>query len=47
MAGYWNWGKKKPPKYEVGDLELLKVTNLKTRRLSQNLDNNLYGLCQV
>jgi hypothetical protein len=43
MSRYWNWGKKKPPKYEVEDLEMLKRTNLKTRRPSKKLDNKLHG----
>jgi hypothetical protein len=44
MGRYWNWGKKKPPKYEVRDLVMLKGANLKTRRQSKKLDNKQYGL---
>jgi hypothetical protein len=47
MGRYWNWGKKEPPKYEVGDLVILKGTNLKTRRASNKLDNKLHRLFQV
>jgi hypothetical protein len=47
MGRYWNWGKKEPPKYEVGDLVMLKGTNLKTRRPSKKLDNKLHGPFQV
>jgi hypothetical protein len=32
MDRYWNRGKKEPPKYEVGDLVMLKKINLKTRK---------------
>jgi hypothetical protein len=37
MGRYWNQGKKEPPKYEVGDLVMLKETTLKTRRPSKSL----------
>jgi hypothetical protein len=47
MGRSCNWGKKIPPKYEVGDLVMFKGTNLKTRRLSKKLDNKLHGLFQV
>jgi hypothetical protein len=47
MDRYWNRGKKKPPKYDIGDLVMLKGTNLKTRRPSKRLDNKLYGPFQV
>jgi hypothetical protein len=47
MGRYWNRGKKEPPKYEVGDLVMLKGTNLKTRRLSKKLDNKLHRPFQV
>jgi hypothetical protein len=47
MGRYWIRGKKKPPKYEVGDLVLLKETNLKTRRPSKKLNNKLDGPFQV
>ena len=47
MGRYWNRGKKEPPKYEVGDLVMLKGTNLKTRRPSKKLDNKLHGPFQV
>jgi hypothetical protein len=36
-----------PTKYEVGDLVMLKGTNLKTRRLSKKLDNKLDRPFQV
>jgi hypothetical protein len=47
MGRYSNQGKKKPPKYEVGDLVMLKGTNLKTRRLSKKLDNKVHRTFQV
>jgi hypothetical protein len=47
MGRYWNRGKKKRPKYEVGDLEMLKGTNFKTRRPSKKLDNKLHELFQL
>jgi hypothetical protein len=47
MGRYWNWGKKEPPKYEVGDLVMLKETNLNTRRPSKKLDKKLHGPIQV
>jgi hypothetical protein len=39
----WNWGKKEPPKYNVGNLGMLKGTNLTTRRPFKKLDNKLHG----
>jgi hypothetical protein len=47
MGRYWNWGKKEPPKYEVGHLVMLKKTNLKTRWPSKKLDNMLHRPFQV
>jgi hypothetical protein len=47
IGGYWNGGKKQPPKYEVGDLVMLKGINLKTKRPSKKLDNKLHGLFQL
>jgi hypothetical protein len=47
MGRHWNEGKKKRPKYEVGDLVMLKGINLKTRRLSKKIDNKLDGPFQV
>jgi hypothetical protein len=44
---YWIGGKMESPKYEVGDLVMLKGINLKTRRPSKKLDNNLHGPFQV
>jgi hypothetical protein len=42
MSRYRNWGKKEPLKYDVGDLVLLKGTNLKTTKPTKKLDNKLY-----
>jgi hypothetical protein len=47
MGRYWNRGKKEPLKYKVGDLAMLKGTNLKTRQRSKRLDNKLNGPFQV
>jgi hypothetical protein len=47
MDRYWNRGTKEPPKYEVGDLVMLKGTNLKTKRPSKKLDNQLHRPFQV
>jgi hypothetical protein len=43
MGRYWNRRKNEPSKYEVGYLVMLKGTNLKTRRLSKELDNKLHA----
>jgi hypothetical protein len=39
MGRYWNQSQKKPLKYKLVDLIILKGTNLKTKRLSIELDN--------
>jgi hypothetical protein len=44
MGRYWNRSKKESPKYEVGDVVMLKGTNFKTRRHSKKLDNELHRL---
>jgi hypothetical protein len=43
MGRFWNLGQKKPLKYEIGDFVILKGTNLKTRRSSKALDNQIPG----
>jgi hypothetical protein len=47
IVRYWNRGNKEPPKYEVGDLVILKGTNPKTRTLSKKFDNKLQRQFQV
>jgi hypothetical protein len=47
MGRNWNWGKKERPKYEVGDLVMLKRTNLKTKRPAKKLDKKLQRLFEV
>jgi hypothetical protein len=47
ISRYWNWGKKEPSKYKVEDLVMLKVTNFKTSRPSNKLDNKLHRQLQV
>jgi hypothetical protein len=42
MGRYWNWGKKEAPKYEGGDLIMLKRPNLKTSRPFKKLINKLH-----